>query len=416
MLPMKPIHFTLLWRQCDWGLYGRRNEVFARALAAHPSVGHVVHVEPVSPKQLLQHARSWWAASQPALAHAHGVQLRKMLPPTRHIHVAEDLAITSLGVATKRAYPEAVAAVNRTLVRTQARRIERARRNGSSGAHCVVAYPPAAYLPVALDALTYDLCVADLIDDVPAQVANDRLRRAYRQTYADVLPRCDWAVATSEHVAATFQPYATCPIDVLRNGVHVDETATSSSVASSKGHGVGYVGMINQTMNVALVDHVTRALPNVTFKLAGPVHPSMRDRIAPLRKRSNVIFRGPILKSDVPAFLRECRVLFSFKRNDAITAGNDSMKIYEYLATGRPVVSTPVAPADRFDDVVYTAETPQAFEAALKTALVENDPARVDRRLELARNNAWTQRIDAFVQGVASRLQRIATDCVRQNE
>ena len=259
------------------------------------------------------------------------------------------------------------------------------------------------------------LCVAVLIDDVPAQVSNDRLRRVYQQTYADVLPRCDWAVATSEHVAETFQHHAPCSIDVLRNGVHVDDAVSVSSVMSSHGQGVGYVGMINQTMDVSLVDHVTRALPDVAFKLAGPVHPSMHDRIAPLRSRPNVTFMGPILKSDVPAFLRECRVLFSFKRNDAITAGNDSMKIYEYLATGRPVVSTPVAPANRFD-AVYTAETPDAFEAALRTALAEDDPERVARRLELARRNSWTERIDTFVQGVASRLQSPSTESARRDE
>jgi glycosyltransferase involved in cell wall biosynthesis len=398
---MRPIHFTLLWRHSDWGLYGRRHEVFGRELARHPDVGSVVHIEAVSPKQILNHFRGWRSASTEALRDARARQLRKVIPPTRLVEAAKNLDVTSFVIASKRNYPASVAAFNEHIVRWQARRFVRTRRRLLAGRHCTIAYLPAPYIRTALDVLPTDFLVADLIDDVPAQVEDDRLRHVYRESYRRVLPECDWIISTSQHVAETFRSYANRDIDVIRNGVRINDFA---SFENERPSGVGYVGNINQTMNVDLVDHVTKQFPDTTFKFAGPVHPSMKSKIDLLRTRPNIEFIGALAKSEVPNFLQQCRVLFSIKRNDDITAGNDSMKIYEYLATGRPVVSTPVSPADRLSDVVYTAYDKKEFVEKLRQAFNEDNPDRMQRRLEVARENAWDKRIDTFVDTVLSRL------------
>jgi glycosyltransferase involved in cell wall biosynthesis len=398
---MRPIHFTLLWRHSDWGLYGRRHEVFGRELARHPDVGSVVHIEAVSPKQILNHFRGWRSASTEALRDARARQLRKVIPPTRLAESANNLYVTSFVIATKRNYPASVAAFNEHIVRWQARRFARARRRLLPGRHCTVAYLPAPYIRTALNVLPTDFLVADLIDDVPAQVEDDRLRHGYRESYRRVLPKCDWAISTSQHVAETFQPYANGDIDVIRNGVRINDFSHAENERPS---GVGYVGNINQTMNVDLVDSVTKQFPDTIFKFAGPVHPSIKSKIDSLQTRPNIEFIGALAKSEVPAFLRQCRVLFSIKRNDDITSGNDSMKIYEYLATGRPVVSTPVSPADRLSDVVYTAYDKKEFVEKLRQALTEDNPDRIQRRLEVACENAWEKRIDSFVNAVLSKL------------
>jgi glycosyltransferase involved in cell wall biosynthesis len=398
---MSPIHFTLLWRHSDWGLYGRRHEVFGRELAQHPDVGSVVHVEAVSPKQILNHFQGWRSASTETLRDARARQIRKVIPPTRLVEAANNLYVTSFVIASKRNYPASVAAFNKHIVRWQARRLARARRRLLPGLHCTVAYLPAPYICTSLNVLPTDFLVADLIDDVPAQVEDDQLHRVYRESYRSMLPECDWIISTSQHVAETFRPYANGHIDVIPNGVRINNFAPSKNEGPS---GVGYVGNINQTMNVDLVDHVTKQFPDTTFKFAGPVHPSMKSKIDSLQTRPNIEFLGALAKSEVPAFLHQRRVLFSIKRNDDRTAGNDSMKIYEYLATGRPVVSTPVSPADRLSDVVYTAHDKKEFVEKLRQALTEDNPDRIQRRLGVARENAWEKRIDSFVDTVLSRL------------
>jgi len=399
---MSNLHFTLLWRQSDWGFYGRRNEVFAHELASRSDVGNVLHVEPVSMPELGRYARKWMKARRPAFRQAYAKQLVKALPHIPFIKVKENLYITSVVVLANRDFLTPVRWINQWLVHFQMLQIRRIRsRSFGKGCHCTIAYVPSAYLSMALDVLPADIVVADLIDDVLAQVNDPRRRQLLKRSYVDVLPRCACAFATSPHVARKFQHYSNSGIDVIRNGVYVDG---SKSPEQSNIQTVGYVGMINHTMNVELVEFVVKQFPSVHFKLAGPVHPDLENEIAFIRKQENVEFLGPLLKSEVPPFLRECTVLMSFKRSDDVTAGNDSMKIYEYLASGRPIVSTPVAPADRLSHVVYTADNPAEFVKQLNRALNESDPACQEARLQEAKDNAWKHRINTFTEKVKSYL------------
>lgn len=400
---MPPLRFTMLWRQSDWGFFGRRNEVFARELAGRHNVSNVLHVEFVALPELARYAMKWVQAGSATERQAYATQLIKSLPGCRPIRVSEQLDVASIAVVLKRdAHHPAIARINKWLVRQQMSAIQSAHTGmlvasrPEATCHCAVAYLPSPYLTSALRILTADAIVADLIDDVPAQVDDPQRRQLLRDSYAEILPMCDWACATSQHVAETFQRYATTSIEVIRNGVHVPDETERSPEANT----VGYVGMLNQTMNVGLMEAVVSKLPNVTFKLAGPIHTDLRPELATLRRAPNVEFLGPILQSDVPAFMQECAALISFKRVGNVTAGNDSMKIYEYLASGRPVVSTPVSPADRLEDVVFVADTADSFVQSIQRALQDDTAAAQEARVRVARANEWDTRIDTFVDRV----------------
>lgn len=406
------LQFTMLWRQSDWGFYGRRNEVFARALAGRSDVANVLHVEFVALPELARYALKMVQASDPAMKRAYATQLWKSLPGYRPMRVSEHLNVASIGVILKRdARHPMIGRINRWLVAAQMSSIQAAQArfvHGTPAAraqHCVVAYVPSPYLTSALSVVDARVLVADLIDDVPSQVSDQDRRMMLQKSYEQVLPRCDWACATSPHVAETFQPYASFPIEVIRNGVHVLAPPTSPPEANT----VGYVGMLNQTMNVDLMERVVSQLPQVTFKLAGPIHTDLRSALGRLHAAPNVEFPGPILKSDVPSFLQSCAALISFKRTGAVTAGNDSMKIYEYLAAGRPVVSTSVSPANRLRDVVHVADTAESFVSEIKEAVLNDSPERQKARLQVAQANSWSRRIDTFVERVRGCLPSAAS-------
>jgi teichuronic acid biosynthesis glycosyltransferase TuaH len=74
------------------------------------------------------------------------------------------------------------------------------------------------------------------------------------------------------------------------------------------------------------------------------------------------------------------------------------MKTLEYLAAGRPVVSTSL-PAVRWldTDLVTLADTPDAFGASvMRDAALVHDPALVRRRREFAARHSWAQRAERF--------------------
>jgi len=71
----------------------------------------------------------------------------------------------------------------------------------------------------------------------------------------------------------------------------------------------------------------------------------------------------------------------------------DPQKIYDYLASGKPIVTTPVAGAERFADLVEIASTPMQFICAVDRALAEGDLDR-EARLQAASANSWDERVE----------------------
>ncbi|WP_332367888.1 hypothetical protein [Spirosoma telluris] len=72
------------------------------------------------------------------------------------------------------------------------------------------------------------------------------------------------------------------------------------------------------------------------------------------------------------------------------------LKINEYLAAGLAVVSTPFSILDDFDGIIELADTPELFAQALRRALIDKDPERVQQRVQMAHRNSWTERAHEF--------------------
>jgi UDP-galactopyranose mutase len=146
----------------------------------------------------------------------------------------------------------------------------------------------------------------------------------------------------------------------------------------------GYAGAIDERIDFAAVEAVADAGAQVA--MIGPV-----VKIDPrdLPRRTDVHFTGQLPYAELPALLAGIDVaLMPFALNEA-TRSISPTKTPEYLAAGKPVVSTPVADVVAgYGEVVRIAEGPAAF-AREAVAALEPDPARVARGTELARNAGW---------------------------
>jgi len=77
-----------------------------------------------------------------------------------------------------------------------------------------------------------------------------------------------------------------------------------------------------------------------------------------------------------------------WRQNRWIEACNP-IKLKEYLALGKPVVSTPFAELEQYLDVVYQARTPEQFVESIKQALDEDSSERIAQRREKVQNASW---------------------------
>ena len=96
--------------------------------------------------------------------------------------------------------------------------------------------------------------------------------------------------------------------------------------------------------------------------------------------------------------------MMCFALNEATQFINPT-KALEYLATGKPVVSTPVSDVVRqYSDTVLIAKTPEEFAAAIDRALQGRDAEMVAKGIERAREASWESTVEKMQSLIADAI------------
>ncbi|MFC7208306.1 glycosyltransferase [Comamonas endophytica] len=144
---------------------------------------------------------------------------------------------------------------------------------------------------------------------------------------------------------------------------------------------LGYYGVIDERLDLDLVGALADAHPDWQIVMVGPV---VKIDAARLPQRPNLHWMGQRRYDELPSFLSGWDVcLMPFALN-ASTRFISPTKTLEYLAAGKPVVSTPVRDvAQQYADVVPIAASPAEFVAACEGILARS-PAEQAQFQELA--------------------------------
>ena len=131
----------------------------------------------------------------------------------------------------------------------------------------------------------------------------------------------------------------------------------------------GFYGVLDERFDIDLLAAVADARPDWRFVMVGPI---VKISIDELPKRDNIFYPGPAAYEDLPGLLAEWDVaLMPFAINDA-TRFISPTKTPEYLAAGKPVVSTPIRDVIRHYgrlEGVKIATTPEEFAKGCDEAL-----------------------------------------------
>ncbi|MGH3022804.1 MAG: glycosyltransferase [Gaiellaceae bacterium] len=162
-----------------------------------------------------------------------------------------------------------------------------------------------------------------------------------------------------------------------------------------------FAGALGFRFDERLAADVARLLPDWTLVLAGPAGEEATRALVGL---PNVRLTGRFEHGDLPALLARAAVALIPYRRNAFTDTLLPVKLVEYLAAGRPVVSTPMRGAEGFADVVSFAAGAEAFAEAVRTAADDDSPDARRRRVERVQPYSWERRIDeleAAIEAVA---------------
>jgi glycosyltransferase involved in cell wall biosynthesis len=235
--------------------------------------------------------------------------------------------------------------------------------------------------------------------DAFSHVDGERLRAGLRS----LARGCEVAVATAAPLANDLRALGADPI-VVPHGVDVERFAgahpTPADLGGLERPLVGFVGLVDDHLSFDSFLAVADALDQGTLVVVGGmnVDPSVlrHPRIRLLGARPYTTIPGYLQAFDC------CLIPFAGGR---LSEGVNPIKLREYLAAGRPVVSSALPEVEPYADVVALARTPAEFAAAVvgQLAVPDTEAARARRRTRVA-GESW----DAAAARIEPLLLRLA--------
>ena len=148
------------------------------------------------------------------------------------------------------------------------------------------------------------------------------------------------------------------------------------------------------TIDIELMVELTRRRPDWSFAFVGPVgQGDPHTNIEALRAAPNVHLLGHRPQAQLPGVLRGAEAAIIPYRVGHQMASVFPMKTYEYLAAGRPVVSTPLPALADVPDVARAA-TAEEFETRLQEAFDRDTQAARAARSAAVQDHSWESRLE----------------------
>ena len=187
---------------------------------------------------------------------------------------------------------------------------------------------------------------------------------------------------------------------IVKNGVNFDlfsQKATSFPLEQyhhTHDKVIGYIGSVDQRLDYELLKACAQAYPHYAFVFVGRIKYKKGEKI--LRKSKNIFLLGPQPFDELHNFIQGFDVgLIPFLDND-FTSGIYPLKINEYLAAGKAVISTEFGDLDDFRRIITITPHQDTFVRSIKLVLENDSTAEQENRVEIASQNSWPARAEHF--------------------
>ena len=220
------------------------------------------------------------------------------------------------------------------------------------------------------------------------------------------LSNADVAVVISEQLAERWRSLGfERPITLVPNGVdseayrdlHRVEVAPEAKLPAPV---AGLVGQLSARIDIGLLESVVDA--GCSLLMVGPLDSTwQQERFRKLCSRPNVRWVGAVPFRELPGFFKAIDVGLTPYVDSSFNRASFPLKTLEYLAAGKPVVSTDL-PSARWlgTDLVTLAEGDGYGKAVRLAATTSSSADLIRRRIEFAAKHSWQQRAASFLAAI----------------
>ena len=260
-----------------------------------------------------------------------------------------------------------------------------------------------------------ELTVYDCGEEWAEYATYARLKDYLRKTDADMCRSADLVFVPSEAMYESKRPLNPhthlmpwgVDTELYGRAQHSD-TVIPQDIRDARRPVIGMFGMLDgRRLHIELLTYLASRHPDWTIVLIGRRMKNLDDTA--LRKYANIRILDFKPASELPGYCKGFDVCMIPYMINGFTRSIMPIKLVEYLATGKPVVSTALPAAELFRDVIRVADSIESFEACVIEALNE-DPCCTDERIARAKEFDWNELGRRRLGLAADRLQALSEE------
>ena len=254
--------------------------------------------------------------------------------------------------------------------------------------------------------------VYDITDDWAQLTQNEGSRLRVIADDAALCRKADAVIVCSEHLYKLKRPL-TDNLHLIMNGVDAahyrrvldGDGPLPAETAQWQRPVFGYTGTVHpDRVDVELIRELALKMTHGTLALVGPNMLREQD-MARLHDLPNVVLTGAVPYTRLPDYMRAFDVSITPHKMTPFTESLNPIKLWEYLAAGKPIVSTDVAGFRDYPQYAQCAKNADEFYRMMQEALTPDLALAEARRVE-ARQCSWTARVDSVVSVMETCLRR----------
>lgn len=252
--------------------------------------------------------------------------------------------------------------------------------------------------------------VYDCYDEYTATNSNSISRRRLKiicDNELEILKHADVVFTASETLSISKKQYHT-NVHCVPNGVDIEHfemaqnanTEIASDILKVPPPILGFTGRVTRRIDFKLVDKIAQLHPNWSIVFVGHVDQKNLkgcNEFESINQRDNVFFLGERDYQRLPNYLKAFGACILPYKLNRFNINSSPLKLFEYLAAGKPIISIDLPMVRPFDGLVRIAKDTEEFERQVIAALEEGSDELHQLQLKAAKDNSWERRADAVL-------------------
>lgn len=277
-------------------------------------------------------------------------------------------------------------------------------------------FPPHRYINRLIDHIPHRMLVTQIVDNQLHKTNESMQMKSFSDNQYNDLARRSQVVITSSR--QNFEHYSSVNTNCYNFENAIDEIFLNPASEMPFRNGgsrprLGYLGWITQRTDLNLLAYLAKERPSYDIIIAGPHENGINLVESGLAQLPNVHIEKAVPYRSVPGFLATLDICLIPHKDTPYSRSMNPLKIFQYLASGRPIVSTPIAGVERWEGIISIAGNYAEYLGKIDSA-IRNDGLRdASKRIEAVRLDTWGIRIQQIFDVLSKHLQE--TECgIRQ--